>query len=303
MRLIMYGRFPILFAGLIICLAAAPAQLDAANNPAVPVVISSLSTQPCADGGLPADPNLTANYLTVFFQLDSSEYRVNGIKYTMDGATSQLNDRIYVPVRYLATALGVPESGIGYDPAAESFSLQKGETLVQIAMNSKIMQVNGTPQTMDVSPVVVNERTYLPARWIAQAFGYEVEWSDFSNSVIIGNKVNFGNGLYLGDLNNGLPHGQGVYNNPGNGNRYMGEFNLGHVEGNGIYCWSNGDIYEGQFTEDHRSGWGMMYYANKDYYFGQWQNDLRNGWGKFVSATGKVERGTWLADTFSGPGQ
>lgn len=40
-------------------------------------------------------------------------------------------------------------------------------------------------KTMDTAPVIVNDRTYLPARYIAEYFGYSVEWDDSNNTVII----------------------------------------------------------------------------------------------------------------------
>ncbi|PHJ37101.1 hypothetical protein P378_18785 [Desulforamulus profundi] len=38
---------------------------------------------------------------------------------------------------------------------------------------------------LDVAPIMKNGRTYLPARWIAEAFGYEVKWDEQSKAILI----------------------------------------------------------------------------------------------------------------------
>jgi hypothetical protein len=47
------------------------------------------------------------------------------------------------------------------------------------------MQVNKSPVHMDVSPEITNDRTFLPARWVAEALGAEVEWDDTTKQAII----------------------------------------------------------------------------------------------------------------------
>ena len=47
------------------------------------------------------------------------------------------------------------------------------------------MQVNKSPVRMDVSPEITNDRTFLPARWVAEALGAEVEWDDTTKQAII----------------------------------------------------------------------------------------------------------------------
>ena len=39
--------------------------------------------------------------------------------------------------------------------------------------------------TMDTAPTMINARTYLPARYVAEAFGYSVKWDGKNNTVII----------------------------------------------------------------------------------------------------------------------
>ena len=47
------------------------------------------------------------------------------------------------------------------------------------------MQVNQKPITMDVAPEITNDRTFLPARWVAEALGAEVGWDSIAKQTTI----------------------------------------------------------------------------------------------------------------------
>ena len=38
---------------------------------------------------------------------------------------------------------------------------------------------------MDTAPIIKGDRTYLPARYVAEYFGYTVGWDGSTNTVII----------------------------------------------------------------------------------------------------------------------
>mgnify|MGYP000893562554 CR=1 FL=1 len=48
-----------------------------------------------------------------------------------------------------------------------------------------MLKVNDKNIIMDVAPEVVNGRTFLPARWVAEALGYQVLWDSFSKTITI----------------------------------------------------------------------------------------------------------------------
>ena len=49
-------------------------------------------------------------------------------------------------------------------------------TFLQFHINDPTYFVNGTPQTMDTAPVIVESRTFLPIRYVAQELGATVDW-------------------------------------------------------------------------------------------------------------------------------
>lgn len=109
----------------------------------------------------------------VFF-VGKTTYQADGYAKTMDVAPYTANGRIYVPVRYLAEALGL---AVDWNAETESVTLA-GEKEIKLVIKQKTMIVNGNPVNMDVVPVTYQGRTMLPARWVAEALGYTVYWFD-----------------------------------------------------------------------------------------------------------------------------
>lgn len=96
-----------------------------------------------------------------------------------------INERAYTGVRSLAQALGVPADRIKWDESTQTVSLSSDDTLVTLTLGSDIMQVNSRSVSMDVTPEVVGNRTYLPARYVAEALGFTVKWNENAQEALI----------------------------------------------------------------------------------------------------------------------
>jgi hypothetical protein len=120
---------------------------------------------------------------TAAFVLGSTNYTVNGVEQTMDVAPYAKNGRTYLPVRYVAYALGVAEDNIMYDSVTKTVTMLKGDKVVQLAIGSKNLVINGATVAMDVAPEAVDGRTMLPFRWIAWAFGANVNYDAATQTV------------------------------------------------------------------------------------------------------------------------
>ncbi|MGB9904938.1 MAG: copper amine oxidase N-terminal domain-containing protein [Desulfotomaculales bacterium] len=110
----------------------------------------------------------------VVFKVGRGYYIVDGQKNWMDAATFIENDRTYVPVRYLAYVLGVNENDIKYDNGIVALTLN-GKTITMVE-GSKVLKVDNNVINMDVAPIIKDGRIYLPARYVAEVFGYKVDW-------------------------------------------------------------------------------------------------------------------------------
>jgi hypothetical protein len=77
---------------------------------------------------------------------------------------------------------------VQWDGNTSSAICTKGDIVVKMTVNSMDMYINNQLTKMDISPVVIDGRTLAPARYVAEAFGANVQWSQKNNSVVICSK-------------------------------------------------------------------------------------------------------------------
>lgn len=173
-----------------------PADPGSTYTPATPPILvpETAETKPEPDPE-PVEPEVQAApepepepesvYQTSTFTTSQKEYTIGEQKQTMDVAPYIKDDRTYVPVRYLAYSLGVEENDILWDGDTQEVGINKGDTDITLSIGSPVMQVNQKPVRMDVASEITDDRTFLPARWVAEALGAEVEWDDAAKQAII----------------------------------------------------------------------------------------------------------------------
>jgi hypothetical protein len=107
------------------------------------------------------------------------------------------NGHTYVPVRHLALTLGVPESKIVWEPSSRTVTLTKDNVKTVMTIESNIIHTNGRPGKIDAVPLIRNGLTYLPAQYVAEAFGYEVSLKSNSEAVL---RSSLGTGTQINSL-------------------------------------------------------------------------------------------------------
>ncbi|MDI6799557.1 MAG: copper amine oxidase N-terminal domain-containing protein [Actinomycetota bacterium] len=132
-----------------------------------------------------ANANLVSGVTQATFVIGQNTYTAGGVTYVMDAKAYTKDGRAFVPVRYLAYAMGISGSGIAWDAATKTVTLTKGSTVVKLVIGSKNLDKNGAVTTMDVAPETVGGRTMLPARYVAEAFGGNVDWNSANQTVYI----------------------------------------------------------------------------------------------------------------------
>jgi hypothetical protein len=118
----------------------------------------------------------------IIFTIGQSPFFVNGQAYNSDAAPFISSGRTLVPVRYLAAAVGAQTA---WDAATQTITITKGGTTIDLTIGSTTITTNGKASQMDTAPLIENGRTYLPARDIAEALGYQVEWNAAGQTINI----------------------------------------------------------------------------------------------------------------------
>lgn len=105
---------------------------------------------------------------------DSIKIFVRGKRLYMDESPQIINDRVMVPMRAIFEKLGVKVSYDDYEKAV--FAKKDGLNLV-IKINDTLAKVNDVELTLDTPPLIINDKTFVPARFVAESLGCTVIWN------------------------------------------------------------------------------------------------------------------------------
>ncbi|MFT9850457.1 copper amine oxidase N-terminal domain-containing protein [Aneurinibacillus sp. REN35] len=119
------------------------------------------------------------------FVIGKTTYTIGNVEKSMDIAPYIKDNRTYLPVRYAAEALGISESNIVWDQAAQTVSLLSGDKVLQITIGKKRIVVNGTSIPTDVVPEIKSGRVMLPITHVALALGAKTNWNVENKTVTI----------------------------------------------------------------------------------------------------------------------
>ncbi len=91
-------------------------------------------------------------------------------------------DRTLVPLRSIFESLGAE---VEWEGTTKTITLKKGTTIIIMRINVGTATINGQTVNLDVPPLLYNDRTFVPLRFVSQALGNEVGWNDQTRTVSI----------------------------------------------------------------------------------------------------------------------
>lgn len=119
---------------------------------------------------------------TVAFTLRSSAYTVNGQLRQMDVAPYIRNDRMMIPVRYLAELFGTQPV---WNPENKTVSILFDNQVFEMTIGSAVLTANGEPVLeMDVSAEITGNRTFVPASRFARAMGIKYTFDEETRTAV-----------------------------------------------------------------------------------------------------------------------
>lgn len=90
--------------------------------------------------------------------------------------------RTLVPLRTIFEAMG---ASVDWNAETQTVTAVRGGDTVSLTIGSNVMYKNGTAVSLDVPAQIVNSRTLVPARAVAEAFGAFVGWDEPTRTVVI----------------------------------------------------------------------------------------------------------------------
>ena len=135
------------------------------------------------------DDLVTQGNTKVVFKLNSKSWTQNGIaQEKMSVAPKVINSRTYLPIRYVAYAIGVNPASISWDASAKTVVIREGSDTIKLKIGSKTMEVNGVSQSMEAAPRMVGGRAMIPISQIKSAFSnknIQLNWDNSSKELTI----------------------------------------------------------------------------------------------------------------------
>ena len=116
------------------------------------------------------------------FRVGTDKYYVDSIEKTFDVIPYIKNDRTYIPVRFITESLG---ASVEWNGDTQEVTIRSEEAVIILKIGNKTIKVDNKQYKMDAAPEIVNDRTMLPVRFIAEHLNCEVNWEASTSSVII----------------------------------------------------------------------------------------------------------------------
>jgi len=95
---------------------------------------------------------------------------------------ARIGGRVLVPMRSIFEALGAQ---VQWDAPTQSINAQRGATVVQMQIGNRNATINGQAVRLDQPPLLYSGSTMVPLRFVGEALGAEVRWSELQNAVFI----------------------------------------------------------------------------------------------------------------------
>lgn len=112
--------------------------------------------------------------------------KINNQVLNTDVEPQIVNGRTMVPVRAIFEGIG---ANVEWNPSSKTITGKKDNTTIVMQIGDNIMTINDKTVEMDSAAMIIDERTYAPARYVAEAFGYEVSWNSELKEVYINDKT------------------------------------------------------------------------------------------------------------------
>ena len=123
----------------------------------------------------------------IILQIGAKNFTVNGETRTLDSPPIIKNGRTLLPIRAVVEALG---GNVDWSSSDKKATVSLGKNTIELWIGKPQAKVNGTTKWIDdtnhkVVPEIINGRTMLPLRFVAESLGATVDWNGDTKTITI----------------------------------------------------------------------------------------------------------------------
>jgi len=125
--------------------------------------------------------------ITLILQIGKDYFTVNGVKKILDSPPVIKNGRTLLPIRAIIEALG---GTVVWAASTKIVDVNLDNNFIRLQIGNAIASVNDEEKIIDpanykVVPEIINGRTMLPLRFVAENLGCDVQWDDATKTITI----------------------------------------------------------------------------------------------------------------------
>ncbi len=124
--------------------------------------------------------------VVVSLEINNPLMEVNGTQTQIDAGRDTApvikDGRTLVPIRAIIEAFG---GNVTWDDDTRTVGLSLEDDSIYLTIDNPLAYLNNDAHTLDVAPTIINERTMLPIRFIAEGFNLGVAWDADTRTVSV----------------------------------------------------------------------------------------------------------------------
>ncbi|MCR8631755.1 copper amine oxidase N-terminal domain-containing protein [Paenibacillus radicis (ex Xue et al. 2023)] len=124
--------------------------------------------------------SVTTNQLKLY--AEKAQASLNGVQINLDEPASIINDRFYVPAKWLADTLNF---SLEWDSQEEKIKLLTPRAFIEFDAPHNTIKVNGISIPFDTVAVIRNDRLMIHLSWLAQYADIPFQYKEESKSVVM----------------------------------------------------------------------------------------------------------------------
>lgn len=118
----------------------------------------------------------------IYLEIGNPNAFINGQKYILDANPKVVKNTTLVPLRFIADALNVQ---VEWKQDTKQINISKDGQVVVLQLDSPMAKVDGKNVSIGIAPIVENDRTLLPLRFISEQFRLEVIYNSEIRSITL----------------------------------------------------------------------------------------------------------------------
>jgi len=122
---------------------------------------------------------------SIVFTIDNPYMVVDGVRSEIDPGMGTrptiVDDRTMIPIRALVEQIG---GSLSFEPTQQMVTIDSVQT-IELQIGSMTISVDGVLQHIDASPVIINDRTMLPLRAVAENLDFELDWNPDTQEITL----------------------------------------------------------------------------------------------------------------------